>query len=205
MRLFLIASAALSVFGLTQALDQHAAQPACREKYTGDTCQSIASKHHVTKDHLAEWTKKLEPSFDCDKIKPGQFICVDYASIERRDAHEYRHPAHNKFHPKKPTTTHAPPPPKPTHAPKEPEHEKRDFNDEHDKKPAEHDKKRKHPKKPTSTHVPPPPKPTHAPKEPEHEKREVKEPATSKKAHHKKPHHKKPAKKHTTKAKPARN
>ncbi|CEG64551.1 hypothetical protein RMATCC62417_01500 [Rhizopus microsporus] len=87
MRLFLIASAALSVFGLTQALDQHAAQPACREKYTvvtkGDTCQSIASKHHVTKDHLAEWTKKLEPSFDCDKIKPGQFICVDVRHIAR--------------------------------------------------------------------------------------------------------------------------
>ncbi|ORE08826.1 hypothetical protein BCV72DRAFT_334155, partial [Rhizopus microsporus var. microsporus] len=114
MRLFLIASTALSVFGLAQALDQHVAQPACREKYTvtkGDTCQSIASKHHVTKDHLAEWTKKLEPSFDCDKIKPGQLICVDYASsIERRDAHEYHHPAQNKFHPKKPTSTHAPPP-----------------------------------------------------------------------------------------------
>ncbi|KAL4211663.1 hypothetical protein AB4K20DRAFT_1985509 [Rhizopus microsporus] len=108
-RLSLIASAALSVFGLTQALDQHAAQPACREKYTGDTCQSIASKHHVTKGHLAEWTKKLEPSFDCDKIKP--------------DAHEYRHPAHNKFHPREPTTTHIPP--KPIHAPKESEHKKR--------------------------------------------------------------------------------
>ncbi|RCH87724.1 hypothetical protein CU097_009103 [Rhizopus azygosporus] len=95
-RLSLIASAALSVFGLTQALDQHAAQPACREKYTvtkGDTCQSIASKHHVTKGHLAEWTKKLEPSFDCDKIKPGQFICVDKAH-------------HKKFHHKKPAKKH---------------------------------------------------------------------------------------------------
>lgn len=49
----------------------------------GDTCQSIASKHHVTKGHLAEWTKKLEPSFDCDKIKPGQFICVDVKHIAR--------------------------------------------------------------------------------------------------------------------------
>ncbi|KAG1170878.1 hypothetical protein G6F70_007372 [Rhizopus microsporus] len=130
-RLSLIASAALSVFGLTQALDQHAAQPACREKYTvtkGDTCQSIASKHHVTKGHLAEWTKKLEPSFDCDKIKPGQ-----------RDAHEYRHPAHNKFHPREPTTTHIPP--KPIHAPKESEHKKR-------KKPAKKHTTKAKPAKP---------------------------------------------------------
>ncbi|CEG82957.1 hypothetical protein RMATCC62417_16945 [Rhizopus microsporus] len=100
MKLFVLAAAALSTLGLVQAFNQ----PRCRTTYkavNGDTCQSIASKHGITKGHLSEWTKKINASFDCDKVKPGDSICLDYEdSMEKRSV--------KKVPAKKHTTTKKP-------------------------------------------------------------------------------------------------
>ncbi|CEI89655.1 hypothetical protein RMCBS344292_19554 [Rhizopus microsporus] len=142
MKLFVISSAALSVLGLVQALDQ----PHCRKTYevvNGDSCQSIASKHSITKDHLSEWTKKINMNFDCDKIKPGEVICLDYESpIEKRSPKK----AHVKkpAHPKKHTTTK-----KPVHRKKHAKSKKvaHDKDKREVKEPVDHKKKPSHSKK----------------------------------------------------------
>ncbi|CAO3674119.1 hypothetical protein CU097_005148 [Rhizopus azygosporus] len=141
---FAVAAAALSTLGLVQALDQ----PHCRTTYkavNGDTCQSIASKHGITKDHLSEWTKKINASFDCDKVKPGDLICLDYEdSMEKisvKKAPAKKHTTTKKpVHPKKHTTAK-----KSAHA-----KGKREV-----KEPTDHKKKPAHPKKHTTKPVPP--------------------------------------------------
>lgn len=41
-----------------------------------DTCQSIASKHDITKDNLVSWTSEFSTQLDCNNIKQGDVICV---------------------------------------------------------------------------------------------------------------------------------
>ncbi|CEI92071.1 hypothetical protein RMCBS344292_06344 [Rhizopus microsporus] len=149
MKLFVISSAALSVLGLVQALDQ----PHCRKTYevvNGDSCQSIANKHSITKDHLSEWTKKINTNFDCDKIKPGEIICLDYeGSIEKRSPKKTH--AKKPAHPKKHTTTEKPAHPK-KHVTFKAAHEK---DKREVKEHADHKKKPVHPKKHTTKPVHP--------------------------------------------------
>ncbi|ORE10402.1 hypothetical protein BCV72DRAFT_260217 [Rhizopus microsporus var. microsporus] len=144
MKLFVLAAAALSTLGLAQALNQ----PRCRTTYkavNGDTCQSIASKHGITKDHLSEWTKKINASFDCDKVKPGDSICLNYEGpMEKRSV--------KKAPTKKHTTTKKPVHRKKHTTAKKPAHAK-------DKREVEestgHKKKPVHLKKHTTKPVPP--------------------------------------------------
>ncbi|CAO3692151.1 unnamed protein product [Rhizopus stolonifer] len=77
MKLLLVTSAALSVMGLASAASTN---HYCKETYTvvsGDTCASIASKHDISKDNLAKYTKQVNTGFNCDEIKPGQVICLE--------------------------------------------------------------------------------------------------------------------------------
>ncbi|KAG1048080.1 hypothetical protein G6F43_009510 [Rhizopus delemar] len=78
MRLFAVASTALSLMGIAQAASQYT-HP-CQKTYkavSGDSCQSVASKYGLSKDNLSEWTQKINSKFDCDNIKPGDVICID--------------------------------------------------------------------------------------------------------------------------------
>ncbi|KAG1350963.1 hypothetical protein G6F63_003276 [Rhizopus arrhizus] len=128
MKLFVIASFALSAIGLAQAAGR--SSESCRETYTvkpEDTCQSIASKHDITKDNLVSWTSEFSTQLDCNNIKQGDVICVKRpASHNKRDVHR-----------KKP----APPEDDDDDLPSddeddEPRHDKRDV---HRKKPAPED------------------------------------------------------------------
>ncbi|KAG1452741.1 hypothetical protein G6F56_007740 [Rhizopus delemar] len=77
MKLLLVATAALSAMSFASAAN---ANQYCKETYTavsGDTCASIASKHDISKDNLAKYTKNINTGFDCDQIKPGQVICLE--------------------------------------------------------------------------------------------------------------------------------
>ncbi|KAG1050689.1 hypothetical protein G6F43_007059 [Rhizopus delemar] len=128
MKLFVVASFALSAIGLAQAAGR--SSESCRETYTvkpEDTCQSIASKHDITKDNLVSWTREFGTQLDCNSIKQGDVICVKRpASHDKRDVHH-----------KKP----APPEDDDDDFPSddeddEPRHDKRDV---HRKKPAPED------------------------------------------------------------------
>ncbi|KAG1442049.1 hypothetical protein G6F56_011223 [Rhizopus delemar] len=77
MKLLLVTSAALSVMGLASAASTN---HYCKETYTavaGDSCASIASKHNISKDDLAKYTKQINTGFKCDEIKAGQVICLE--------------------------------------------------------------------------------------------------------------------------------
>lgn len=98
MRLFTVASTALTLISVAQAFD-HFPFP-CRQTYTGkkrksinfekkknikykliavdgDTCQSIASNHDISTEDLTKWTLKFEDNFSCDEIKAGNLVCID--------------------------------------------------------------------------------------------------------------------------------
>ena len=60
MRLFAVASTALSLMGIAQAASQYS-HP-CQKTYkavSGDSCQSVASKHGLSTDNLSEWTQMI--------------------------------------------------------------------------------------------------------------------------------------------------
>ncbi|CEI93945.1 hypothetical protein RMCBS344292_08169 [Rhizopus microsporus] len=103
------------------------------------------NKHGITKNHLSEWTKKINASFDCDKIKPGDSTCLDYEdsmekrSVKKAPAKKYTI-IKKPVHPKKHTTAN-----KPAHA-----KSKREV-----KEPTDRKKKPAHPKKHTAKPVPP--------------------------------------------------
>jgi CRISPR/Cas system type I-B associated protein Csh2 (Cas7 group RAMP superfamily) len=99
MRLFTVASTALTLISVAQAFD-HFPFP-CRQTYTGkkrrsinfekkniyikyeliavdgDTCQSIASNQGISTEDLTKWTLKFEDNFSCDEIKAGNLVCID--------------------------------------------------------------------------------------------------------------------------------
>lgn len=96
MRLFTVASTALTFISVAQAFD-HFPFP-CRQTYTGkerksinfekkikceliavdgDTCQSIASNQDISAEDLTKWTLKFEDNFSCDEIKAGNLVCID--------------------------------------------------------------------------------------------------------------------------------
>ncbi|KAG0756588.1 hypothetical protein G6F57_010938 [Rhizopus arrhizus] len=131
MKLFVIASFALSAIGLAQAAGR--SSESCRETYTvkpEDTCQSIASKHDITKDNLVSWTSEFSTQLDCNNIKQGDVICVKRpASHNKRDVHR-----------KKP----APPEDDDDDLPSddeddEPRHDKRDVHRKHPAPPEDDD------------------------------------------------------------------
>ncbi|KAG1450354.1 hypothetical protein G6F56_008374 [Rhizopus delemar] len=135
MRLFIIASTALSAIGVAQAASQY--HP-CQETYKavdGDTCASISSAHGISKDNLSQWTNKINSKFDCDNIKAGDVFCVE-SSISKRDVHE-------------PKKSASPPPPKGTAPPP------KDQDHKADKRDVREPKKSASPPPPKGTAPPP--------------------------------------------------
>ncbi|KAG1057925.1 hypothetical protein G6F43_000252 [Rhizopus delemar] len=137
MRLFTVASTALTFISVAQAFD-HFPFP-CRQTYTavdGDTCQSIASNQDISAEDLTKWTLKFEDNFSCDEIKAGNLVCIDYSdSFAKRAVHAKQSAHHKKATHKKAThkkATHK----KATH--KKVAHKK----DKHAAKSSHHDEKR---------------------------------------------------------------
>ncbi|KAL7309753.1 hypothetical protein PS15m_010597 [Mucor circinelloides] len=105
MKLLFLISSALSVASLIQAAD-HYSHP-CEETYNvvkADDCKSIAADYGVTEQKLQEWNQHFDSEFQCNDLKAGDHVCVQFNEklLKRAAAVVHKKKASNVHKPKKP-------------------------------------------------------------------------------------------------------
>ncbi|GAN09899.1 hypothetical protein MAM1_0301c09432 [Mucor ambiguus] len=129
MKLSLLVSSVLSAASLIQAAD-HYSHP-CEETYNvvyADDCKSIAAAYGVTEAKLEQWNQYFNPKFQCDGLKAGDHVCVQFnEKLMKRaavDAHKKKGPG--------------------PHNPKKPAHQDKKKGPTHQKAAAHHKKSSSH-------------------------------------------------------------
>ncbi|CAO3655718.1 unnamed protein product [Mucor fragilis] len=109
MKLLLLVSAVLSITSLIQAAD-HYSHP-CEETYNvvqDDDCKSIAAVYGVTDAKLQQWNEYFDPDFQCNDLKTGDHICVQFNKklLKRASVDAHKKKASGSHKTKKPAHKH---------------------------------------------------------------------------------------------------